>query len=247
MNSFCLLDDDFIDTKFVLRNINPSQLDKHYLLQDLQDIGVDDLSVQLHQTTTLTDSNTKLWTNLESAGISKSRFKTYEVITMNDLNFHIYVSPVVTTTQTNDTTESFVDIRTLRRSCCWHCRHFIPSDWHPLGVPTKYRTTDDTFEAEGIFCSFNCIISYLSEHVDYRYKESFTLLGMLYRRIFGVVKKMTDITPAPSWKLLKDYGGFMSIDEFRKCLQRVDFRTLHQALKKEKLKLQTTSELFLEM
>lgn len=245
MNSFCSLDDDdFVDTRFVLKNINPGQLDKQYLLQDLQDIGIEELAVHIQ---TPSDNTSKITSSLESVGISKNKFKPHETITLNDLNFRIFVSPVVSSSQlANNEIDSFVDIRTLRRCSCWHCRHPIPQEWHPLGIPVRYRTVDDTFEVEGVFCSFNCIASYLSEHTDYRYKESTVLLAMLHRRIFGVSKKMTDILPAPSWKLLKDYGGFMSIEEFRKCLQITEFRSLHQALKKDKLRLQATSEIFVE-
>ena len=37
---------------------------------------------------------------------------------------------------------------------CWWCRHSIPSEWHPLGIPLK-KDKENTYTCDGLFCSFN--------------------------------------------------------------------------------------------
>ena len=117
---------------------------------------------------------------------------------------------------------------------CWWDRHSFTS--RPLGCPIKYHdhkkygrdkekieekfkkagidiNTNDFLETEGIFCSFPCIMAYiLSQSNILRYKESTTLLTFLYYILFGVI---IEIPEAPSWKIIKKYGGHLEIEEFR--------------------------------
>jgi len=67
---------------------------------------------------------------------------------------------------------------------------------------------------DGIFCSFNCIVAFVNDnsHNNF-YNESKMLLNIMYNEIND--KKPTKIKPAPHWRLLKDYGGTLTIDEFR--------------------------------
>jgi hypothetical protein len=134
----------------------------------------------------------------------------------------------------------------MKKCCCWHCRHTIPTEWHPVGIPIRYRVDDHAFECEGSFCSFNCVMAYLSEANDYRYKDSTVLVAMMWRMIFGHIRKITDIIPSPSWKLLREYGGPLSIDEYRKNLQAVEYRTLHQLLRNDRIRLAPLGEMFVE-
>lgn len=248
MNTFCMLSSsEETSTKFVLRGINPSQLDKQYILNDLQEIGVEQLSESL---TTYQDPMTRLTTSLEFVSISKTKSKPYETIVVNDINFRLFVSPSLSLPNTKtdqDYQQTLQDIKTMKRCFCWYCRHSIPSDWHPLGIPLNFKQDEQLFECEGIFCSFNCMLGYLHERNDYRYKDSTVLIGMMYRKIFGVVKKVTDIIASPSWKLLKEYGGHLSIEDYRKCLQVIDYKTLFQVVKNNKLKFQPVSEIFVEV
>lgn len=111
---------------------------------------------------------------------------------------------------------------------CWWCREIFNNS--PIGIPIKYypntnKTREifkknnlnssefDYFETEGIFCSFPCAKSFVvSERFNTKYKNSTQLLVLLYKKIHN---KITNIPTAPSWKLLKKYGGEMSISEFR--------------------------------
>jgi hypothetical protein len=72
------------------------------------------------------------------------------------------------------------------------------------------------YETEGVFCSFNCCLAYIKDHMyDSRYKQSEVLLNKFYRTIFPN-DKFCVIKPSPSWKLLQEYGGNLNIDDFRK-------------------------------
>ena len=115
---------------------------------------------------------------------------------------------------------------------CHNCHHGFKTA--PLGLPLKYivpKTREDIdrvkekframninsdsleyFETEGYYCSFPCVKNMILEKKDVKYKNSLTLLHLLYYKLFGV---MTSIPRSPSYKLLNEYGGHMSIDEFR--------------------------------
>lgn len=71
----------------------------------------------------------------------------------------------------------------------------------------------DYYETEGSFCSFNCCMAYINDHVrDSRYSNSKSLLGKMYLTSFNRVEK---IHPAPDWKLLQAYGGPLTLAEFK--------------------------------
>lgn len=107
----------------------------------------------------------------------------------------------------------------------------------------KKLADNDYFEGEGVFCSFNCMFAYLFENYCIKYKNSGMLLNKLYKSIFGHYPKQK-IIPSPSWKLLQEYGGDWSIEEYRKNFQVVDYSCCWQYNKN--LPYGPVSELFLE-
>lgn len=106
---------------------------------------------------------------------------------------------------------------------CWHCHH--PFNTSPIGAPIKYirkqadkndRTagTNEYFQTMGVYCSFPCCLAFINEHKHVPlYRNSKSLLYSLYFKLYGTKLK---IKPAPSWECLKNYGGNLSIEEFRK-------------------------------
>jgi hypothetical protein len=73
------------------------------------------------------------------------------------------------------------------------------------------------FLTEGVFCSFNCCLAYIQDHRgQIRYRHSAVYLHRMHRHVFG--SDVPPIQPAPSWTLLKEYGGTMTIQEFRNTL-----------------------------
>jgi hypothetical protein len=106
---------------------------------------------------------------------------------------------------------------------CWWCRNTIPSDFQIIGCPLKY--TNESFICEGCFCSFNCVKAYIEDinHFNIKYRESIGLLTLLYSKTFNQDILYSTIYPAPHWSLLKEYGGNLTIEQFRNEFQRVKY------------------------
>jgi hypothetical protein len=126
---------------------------------------------------------------------------------------------------------------------CWWCHHSFttspvgcPQIYHPnLKTPNEetqrfieklkkanYPTdTNDFFETEGYFCSGPCCKAYiLDQGSSVKYKNSLSLLSLLFYKYHGV---QVEIPRAPSCKVLKAYGGHLTIQEFRAAFGRLDF------------------------
>lgn len=121
---------------------------------------------------------------------------------------------------------------------CWWCRDSFKTP--PLGLPLFYHVENarnknrfqaliksrnlppdikDFFETEGIFCSFPCCKKYIIEG-GVRYKNSSTLLTLLYLLIYGVI---VNIEPADTWKVLKRWGGHLTIEEYRSSFGKIEY------------------------
>ena len=78
------------------------------------------------------------------------------------------------------------------------------------------------YETDGIFCSFNCCLAYIKDNKhQYKYNKSEYLLYKMYNE-FNINKKL-EITPAPHWKLLKEYGGTLSIEKYRENFNNIEY------------------------
>jgi hypothetical protein len=105
----------------------------------------------------------------------------------------------------------------LSKTNCFWCRHKF--DTRPIGCPVYYDTKTGIYQTEGIFCSFNCCLAYINDYSDkMTYKHSRHLLMKMYIDIFkpGTIKPLY---PSPHWRLLADYGGNLTIEEFRNSFQ----------------------------
>jgi len=216
MKVFCAQSEHVKNTKFILRSINPGELDKQYIMKELQDSGTIFMTQQLNSISNPDlEGIHKLHTTLESNGVSRANAKPLDTIVLNDeLSIKLFASPIN---------------KPRGHLRCWYCRNLIPPDWFPIGLPTQYSEKTQQFSTEGCFCSFNCISSYTHENANcFRYKDSGHLLYMMYRKIFHIEIPTVEILPSPSWKLLKEYGGHLDVDDYRKCLQFVDYKQMNQ-------------------
>jgi hypothetical protein len=106
---------------------------------------------------------------------------------------------------------------------CWWCRNTFKTQ--PIGCPLKYNEKDEEagfFNTEGFFCSFSCCKAYiLDQKSSPKYKESLTLLSLLFFKLYNC---KPDFPTAPSWKLLKEHGGHLTINEFRSSLGKLVYR-----------------------
>ncbi len=91
---------------------------------------------------------------------------------------------------------------------CWWCKNHFEN--YPVSLPECYF--DNKFQCYGHFCSFNCALSFNLDTNDNVWKKN-SLLHLLYFKTYDV---NTKIIPAPHWTVLKEFGGSLSIDEFRK-------------------------------
>ena len=74
---------------------------------------------------------------------------------------------------------------------------------------------NDYYETEGSFCSFNCALAYINDQGNnFYYRNSKSLLMKMRMEIFSD-NQIDKLLPAPSWKLLREYGGMMDIEQFR--------------------------------
>lgn len=115
-------------------------------------------------------------------------------------------------------------------SLCWWCKHNFKSDID-IGCPIKYMREEDTYITEGIFCSISCLKSYVREKIcvlESFYKDTPVLLTN-----YALSMNLDpDALPAPSWKLLKSFRGYMSIDEFRNPSSKQIKETINYRLEK---------------
>jgi hypothetical protein len=118
--------------------------------------------------------------------------------------------------------------------CCWHDRHTFASA--PVGLPLAYYpvTPDflqdkipdekDIFLTEGVFCSLPCMIAYAHEkNHENKYRSCFTLISLMLMKM-GIAE---EIPPAPSWKILIEYDGHLTIDEFRASFDKIRYTELN--------------------
>ena len=186
---------------------------------------------------------------LEIIGVSEHKSFNYNTIIKNEsINCNSYNCMYDTS---NNSSTSLLNLNKTNINCWW-CRYSIPENLLLLGCPIKYHKAnqslgkDEHFETEGFFCSFNCVLSYnndVSQH-NIRYRETGGLIYLLYKKLFGFYPYQMNIKPAPSWKILKAYGGDMTIQEFRNTFQKVESLS-ENAIKNKELFL-PSSVMFIE-
>jgi len=91
---------------------------------------------------------------------------------------------------------------------CWWCKNCFDSE--SVTLPEYYL--DGKFFCHGHFCSYNCAHSYNLDINDNFWKKN-SLLHLLYYKTYN---SNVTITPAPHWTSLIEFGGNLTIKEFRK-------------------------------
>ncbi len=104
-------------------------------------------------------------------------------------------------------------------SVCWWCCHELDKNSIPVPLPIKYidciknnghYIPAKKFKCKGIFCSFNCALSY--SEIYHKKDNCGYLLNYLYKKCCnkkGYIKK------APPKEILQKFGGMYSIEEYR--------------------------------
>ena len=102
---------------------------------------------------------------------------------------------------------------------CWWCCH--PFNGKELHLPYEFDDKRDRFTTTGNFCSWNCMKTYAID--NFRTGKGgivLTNITLMRKRIHGG-KNMSTIA-APHRLALKEFGGTMTIDEFRDASKSVD-------------------------
>tara|TARA_B110001469_G_C9634877_1_gene318124 strand:- start:1466 stop:2170 length:705 start_codon:yes stop_codon:yes gene_type:complete len=90
---------------------------------------------------------------------------------------------------------------------CWNCSETLYSN--TCGLPIKL--INNVFYTLGDFCSPECACRYSIDTYENNYHEHYSLIN-LYNNI---KKKEDKIYPAGNKLLLKKFGGYLTIDEYR--------------------------------
>jgi hypothetical protein len=91
---------------------------------------------------------------------------------------------------------------------CWWCRYSFTTP----RVCLPENIFNDKIQSFGFFCSYNCACAYNVDINDENIHKRSSLLHYLYKKTYNENK---EILKAPDWRILKQYGGNISIDEFR--------------------------------
>lgn len=113
-------------------------------------------------------------------------------------------------------TNSIIDKKTDIH--CFWCKHSFQT--HPIGCPIKFNDKHQ-YICDGVFCSFNCCMSFIidNQHNPY-YENSIHLLYNIYKTISRSNNK---IEQAPNWRLLDIFGGHLTISQFRDSFYKVEY------------------------
>lgn len=100
----------------------------------------------------------------------------------------------------------------------------VTSDTEVSDMEGISKRKGDYYETDGVFCSFNCCSAYIHANKHNRlYDNSMCLLRKIYSDITGINNAV--IVPAPSWRTLDQYGGFLNIIRFREGFNKIEYDT----------------------
>jgi len=233
---------------FVLRNIDPIEIDNKYsfYVSEKMTLMKEDVGVKKTDRTKIADLSTKTHDQQTFSYLDESKKEHQCILTMMNQEDHQYlpdktlhrcfwchhafdVRPIGCPLQyiphriiKHYYSEITKDNYTLREniSTCQLTLH------EKMYAENKMdMTSRDFYMTDGMFCSFNCCLAFImDQHADPIYTYSEQLLNTIYTDLFG--KDAQPIVPAPSWRILKEYGGHLTIEEFRKNFYKVEYKDI---------------------
>jgi len=116
--------------------------------------------------------------------------------------------------------------------CLW-CKYTF--DTPSIEMPEDYY--NDTFYCCGHFCSWNCVMAYNIDLNDTASWKRGSLINLMFYKTYNIFK---EITPAPSWLMLEDFGGILSIKDFRELfiINNKDYLVLHPPIITRQLQIE---------
>jgi len=124
-------------------------------------------------------------------------------------------------------------IKFTKNTKCWWCKNKFSNP--AIQLPENYY--NETFYCIGNFCSFNCVKSYNLDLNDTLKWNREGLIHLLYNLTYNEYK---EISYAPHWLTLEEYGGNLTIDEFRKnsIVNTTEFLILHPPLVSRQMQIE---------
>ncbi len=90
-------------------------------------------------------------------------------------------------------------------------------------VRTVQREPSTDFITYGIFCSVNCIKSFINDKkYDAQYRHSLMLLSKMYSIMTGTDGPV-NITPSPHYSMLSKFGGNMSETQYKQAMHSASY------------------------
>lgn len=140
-----------------------------------------------------------------------------------------YVNPLVEKSYTSHITKDRYYMRenVTREKLEWLLSKSTSSSGSGSGSGMDVRAFPNHFYiTDGVFCSFNCVLAFIeSKPNDPFYQESYHLIHGMYEECVGKKFTQCKLTPAPDWRLLRVYGGHLSIEEFRRAFNHVTYES----------------------
>jgi hypothetical protein len=191
-----------------------------YLPININDIDVQsendekDNDIFIKSESYFSDTNTPKQTKLEE--IKKS---TYQISGSSESEYKS------TSINNNFNKINVYNIEFNENTKCWWCKHRFTTP--RLSLPEQHH--NDTFFCTGNYCSWECMKAYNIDTNDITIWKRESLINLMHYLTYGIFK---EIKPASSWLTLKDFGGNLTILEFRKNFELVgsDFLVLHPPL-----------------
>jgi len=85
----------------------------------------------------------------------------------------------------------------------------------------SHKNESNYYEVDGSFCSWNCVAAFIKENThDPVYDQSLSLMYLMKGDVDRVV-------PSPHYRLLQDYGGHLSCEEFQKLIGNQSYQRQH--------------------
>jgi hypothetical protein len=121
---------------------------------------------------------------------------------------------------------------------CWWCRN--PFNTPAVQLPEDYF--NETFYCIGNFCGFSCMKSFNLDLNDSLLSKRESLMNLLFFQTYGEYKQ---ITSAPHWMALDDYGGNLTIEQFREnsIVNSKEFLVLHPPLISRQMQIEESYKL----
>lgn len=120
--------------------------------------------------------------------------------------------------------KSWVELTKDIKIKCWYCESMFMGV--PVFIPSSIHETikGKIYDIHGIFCSFGCSYAFIQESAEFVNDKTswdkIEMLKMLYYHFYN--KRIDNIVPSPNKYRLEQYGGDMSLSEYKKELKKIN-------------------------